>query len=134
MQNAQHEERRHGIIQHLAIRSIQLRNCRQREGEGYVLKKVDMRTSLEQQWVRVGIGGLRARICRVVAVADVLVLLYSVVYHPVGEVDKVGGKWERPGAGDCWSGVRNMGSPLGGLGKKWSLTQHLGDGNPDSEG
>jgi len=57
MQDPQQEKSGHGIIQHLAICAIQLCNCCEREGEWNALEEVVVCAAVEEEGIRVVVGG-----------------------------------------------------------------------------
>lgn len=109
MQNPQHKQHRHRIIQRLPIPAIELGNGRQREGQRHALEEIVVRAAVEQEWVWVVVRSGRVR--GGVPVSDVFLFLDPAVDDAVGEVDEVGGEGKGPGAGYCWG--------RGGLGEWW---------------
>ena len=104
MHNPQHKQCSHGIVQHFTIRAIQLGNSRQGERKRHALEEVGMGARVKQKRVRIAVRGLRCRVVRVVAIADVLFFLDTTVDDPVREVDKIGRERESPSPGDGCEG------------------------------
>ena len=104
MDESKQEQRSHGIIQNLAIRTVQFGNGSQGEAQGHVLDEVVMSAGLEEEGVGLVVGGGFGGVDE--TIAHVFFGHYSVVDDAIGEVDEVGGKGESPGARDgCNGGV-----------------------------
>jgi len=57
MQDPQHEQGSHSIVQNLAIRAVKLCNCCEREGERNALDEVTVSAAVEEEGIRVVVGG-----------------------------------------------------------------------------
>lgn len=57
MRNSKHQERRHGVVQHLPIGTVEFGDCCQDEGQGHALDEVVVGSGLEEEWVGVFVGG-----------------------------------------------------------------------------
>lgn len=82
MDDAEHEQRRHGAVEHLSVRAVELRDGGQGEAQGHVLDEVVVRAAVEEEGVGFVVGGGFGGVD--VAVAHVLFGLDAAVDDAVG--------------------------------------------------
>ena len=96
----QRKQSRQRVVQHLPVGAVQLRDRGQDERHGHALEEVGVAAGLDQERVGGVVGGVIVE-----AIADVFVVLDSLVNDAVGEKEEVGGEGEGPGAGDSCEGL-----------------------------
>lgn len=94
MENSEHEQCGHGIVQDFSIRAIQFGNSNQGEAKRHVLDEIVVSTAVEEKGIGLVIRGGFG--CVDITVAHVLFGLDSTIDDAVGQVDAVRGKWQRP--------------------------------------
>lgn len=82
MENPEHEQSSHGIIEGLPICTVQLGDSYQGEAKGHALDEVVVSAGVEEQGVRVVIGSRFRGVD--ISVAYVLLLLDSTIHDAVG--------------------------------------------------
>ena len=98
MDNPEHEKRSHRIIEIFAISTIQLHDAGECEGKWHILEEILVRSGIEEKSIGVVVGGRLSAVF--VAVAHEFLIFQAAVNDAIGEVNKVGGEGEGPGAGD----------------------------------
>ena len=122
MDNSEHEQDSHRIVQNLPISAVEFRNRCEGESKRHALKEVGVSTRIEEEWVRVGVRGSGL----VVPVANVLLSLTAAVENTIGEVEEVGGEGKGPSASNCCAmSARALGSNWKGASRSI-----LGTGTP----
>lgn len=96
MQDAKHKESTHGVIKDWAIATIELSDRGQAKGEWHVFTEVAVGADVDRKRV--------ASTCCVLA--QILVILDTVVAASVREEDQIGGEWKGPCASDCYYMLR----------------------------
>ena len=120
MQDPEHEERTHGIVDDPAIGTIELGDSGECEAKRHVFEEVGVCSGVEME-VAVSLG----------VIAEILVFLDAIVDHAIGEVDEVGGERESPGASDCCNNVNEeLFRDLGRNGDWGTDAASLGQGPP----
>ena len=102
MDESKHEQRSHGVIEDLPIRTVQFGDGGQGEAQGDVLDEIVVGAGVEEEGVGLVVGGGFGGVDE--TIAHVLFGLDSADDDAVGEVDEVGGKGESPGACDGCNG------------------------------
>ena len=102
MNKSEHEQGSKGVMQKLAIRTVEFGDGGQGEAQRDVLDEIVVSAGVEEEGVGLVVGGGFGGVD--VAIAHVFFGHDSAVDDAVGEVDEVGGEGESPGACDGCDG------------------------------
>ena len=129
--NSEHEQGRHGIIQDLPICPVQLGDSSQGEAKGHALEEIAMSAGFEEKRVRLVIRGRFRTVDK--TVTHILFRHNSTIENAIGEVDKVGCKGKSPGAGNRCDDGASVWCQRMEQSQGRGLTKHLWDRDPNSK-